>query len=472
MGSEWREYELGEIAENVSRPFKFEGRDSVVFINTGDVELGKFLHADRSSPVGLPGQAKKKIEKGDILFSEIRPANGRYAEVIFDCDDYVVSTKFMVIRLTKEGIDQRFFLTQLTSQQTLLEFQRIAESRSGTFPQITFDAVSYFPFTFPPLPEQKAIAHILGSLDDKIELNRRMNATLEEMAQALFKSWFVDFDPVIDNALAAGNPIPDELADRAEVRRQALADQKTGTTQQGSVDDSTLSDRESIFPAAFQFTEELGWIPEGWESKTNGELFDVRDGTHDSPKKSESGKFLVTSRHITGSTIDYSNAYRISEADFEEVNKRSKVDSYDILLTMIGTVGVPFLVLEEEINFAIKNVGLFKTGSDRTLALYFFTYLKTDYMKNYMESRLAGTTQKYLTLKILRTLPVVVPSPSVLQHFGSEVKPLFERMHRNNETNQTLRTLRDTLLPKLISGELRIEDAERITDLETKEILS
>ena len=75
----------------------------------------------------------------------------------------------------------------------------------------------------PPLPEQKAIAQILGTLDDKIELNRRMNATLEGMAQALFKSWFVNFDPVIDNALAAGNSIPDELAPRAEVRRQALA---------------------------------------------------------------------------------------------------------------------------------------------------------------------------------------------------------------------------------------------------------
>jgi type I restriction enzyme S subunit len=75
------------------------------------------------------------------------------------------------------------------------------------------------------------------------------------MAQALFKSWFVDFDPVIDNALAAGNPIPDELAPRAEVRRQALANQKAGTTQQGSVDNQTQSDRKSHFPASFQFTE-------------------------------------------------------------------------------------------------------------------------------------------------------------------------------------------------------------------------
>jgi len=441
---------------------------------------------------------------GDVCWIGIRDATANHGTTIYDTNQHATelgiensSARLLpkdtvclsrtasvgyVIVMGKEMATSQDFVNWVCSDELdhqFLKYVLLSENRSflrfasGTTHQtIYFPEVKAFHICHPPLPEQKAIAHILGTLDDKIELNRRMNATLEGMAQALFKSWFVDFDPVIDNALAAGNPIPDELADRAEVRRQALADQKTGTTQQGSVDDSTLSDRESIFPAAFQFTEELGWIPEGWESKTNGELFDVRDGTHDSPKKSESGKFLVTSRHITGSTIDYSNAYRISEADFEEVNKRSKVDSYDILLTMIGTVGVPFLVLEEEINFAIKNVGLFKTGSDRTLALYFFTYLKTDYMKNYMESRLAGTTQKYLTLKILRTLPVVVPSPSVLQHFGSEVKPLFERMHRNNETNQTLRTLRDTLLPKLISGELRIEDAERITDLETKEILS
>ena len=90
-----------------------------------------------------------------------------------------------------------------------------------------------------------------GSLDDKIDLNRRMNETLEGMAQAFFKSWFVDFDPVIDNALAAGNPIPEPLAQRAETRRQALA---YGTANRDSA---------QAFPASFRFTEELGWIPEG-----------------------------------------------------------------------------------------------------------------------------------------------------------------------------------------------------------------
>ncbi|ALF60952.1 hypothetical protein AOC03_12270 (plasmid) [Psychrobacter urativorans] len=112
--------------------------------------------------------------------------------------------------------------------------------------------IKELPLLIPPLPKQKAIAHILGSLDDKIELNRQMNETLEAMAQALFKSWFVDFDPVLDNALAAGNPIPDELSARDE-QRQAIP--KTDTNNHAI---------RALFPDAFEFTEEMGWILEGW----------------------------------------------------------------------------------------------------------------------------------------------------------------------------------------------------------------
>jgi type I restriction enzyme, S subunit len=213
MENDWKILSLGEIAENVSRPFNFSGRNDVVFINTGDVLEGKFLHSKRESPNGLPGQAKKRIERGDILFSEIRPANKRYALVDFDSDDFVVSTKFMVLRLINETIDPKFFYIQLTSSKILNDFQKIAESRSGTFPQITFDSVSYYPFHIPSIIEQRAIAHILGSLDDKIELNRRMNQTLEQMARAIFKSWFVDFDPVRAKAEGRDTGLPDEIAE-------------------------------------------------------------------------------------------------------------------------------------------------------------------------------------------------------------------------------------------------------------------
>ena len=232
MVSDWRNLTLSDIAENISRPFNFDSHEKVIFINTGDVLEGYFLNSHLIEKKGLPGQAKKSIKKGDILLSEIRPKNKRYALVDFEADNYVVSTKFMVINKTIDEVDSRFFYILLTNDITLNEFQRIAESRSGTFPQITFDSIAYYPISLPPLPEQKAIAHILGTLDDKIEINRQMNETLEAMAQALFKGWFVDFDPVIDNALLAGNDIPEPLKQRAELRQAQLDSGKAKTNSE------------------------------------------------------------------------------------------------------------------------------------------------------------------------------------------------------------------------------------------------
>jgi type I restriction enzyme, S subunit len=123
------------------------------------------------------------------------------------------------------------------------------------------------PISIPSLPEQKAIAHILGSLDDKIELNRRMNETLEVMAQALFKSRFVDFDPVIDNALAAGNEIPDELKERAEIREGL-----------GHVRRTLPEEVRKLFTDEFEYTEKMGWIPKGWKISTVGNEFNVTMG--------------------------------------------------------------------------------------------------------------------------------------------------------------------------------------------------
>ncbi|WGV12399.1 restriction endonuclease subunit S [Psychrobacter maritimus] len=125
----------------------------------------------------------------------------------------------------------------------------------------------------PELSEQKAIASILDSLDDKIELNRQMNETLEAMAQALFKSWFVDFDPVIDNALAAGNTIPDEFSERAEQRK--------------GIEKKDDSDIQDLFPDEFEFTEEMGWIPKGWGISEVKDFGQVVCGKTPSKKKAE-----------------------------------------------------------------------------------------------------------------------------------------------------------------------------------------
>ena len=137
----------------------------------------------------------------------------------------------------------------------------VKTSKGTKMPRGDKSAIKKYPFYFPPLFKQKAIAHILGSLDDKIELNRQMNETLEAMAQALFKSWFVDFDPVIDNALAAGNDIPGVFAERAA---QRAAQQQQGNTQSAT---NANSEAQALFLDAFEYTEEMGWIPLGWKIK-------------------------------------------------------------------------------------------------------------------------------------------------------------------------------------------------------------
>ncbi|MBF0377885.1 MAG: restriction endonuclease subunit S [Desulfamplus sp.] len=172
--SEWKETNLGDYVKSISETYKFLPNEEVVFLNTSDILLGKVLNKKLESSKGLPGQAKKKIRKGDFLFSEIRPANGRYALIDFDADKFVVSTKLMVLRCN-ENLDVNYLKFFLTSRENLDYLQMIAEDRSGTFPQITFDHISSLDIKLPPLPEQTAIASVLSSLDDKINLLHRQN---------------------------------------------------------------------------------------------------------------------------------------------------------------------------------------------------------------------------------------------------------------------------------------------------------
>jgi len=190
--NEWRPCKLGDLCESISVTHNFQ-KDSLIFLNTGDIERGKILHRDYSDIKSMPGQAKKTIKQNDILFSEIRPANGRYAYVDFDADDYVVSTKLMVIR-SKQAVLPKFLYLFLTSNQTTDWLQHLAESRSGTFPQITFSQVAGIDINLPSKPEQEKIVSFLYALDGKIELNRQTNQTLEAIAQAIYKEWFVNFN--------------------------------------------------------------------------------------------------------------------------------------------------------------------------------------------------------------------------------------------------------------------------------------
>lgn len=196
MTTTWQKVKIGDVCSSISDTYHRNDKE-VVLINTSDVFEGKILNNTTVKNQNIKGQFKKTFKKGDILYSEIRPANKRFAFVdIENTDNYIASTKLMVLRSDTTKILPEFLYAILKSDTIINKLQFLAETRSGTFPQITFSSeLAPIKILLPTLDVQKKIAGVLSALDDKIELNNQINSNLEQQAQALFKSWFIDFEP-------------------------------------------------------------------------------------------------------------------------------------------------------------------------------------------------------------------------------------------------------------------------------------
>jgi type I restriction enzyme S subunit len=393
------------------------------------------------------------LEEGDIVFSRVGSVDRR-ALVRKEEDGWLFSGRCLRVRVDKEKIDP-VYLSYFFGLESFKNYIR-SIAVGATMPSINTKILSDVPIYYPEdLNEQRRIAEIFYAIDEKIELNRQTNQTLEQIAQAIFKSWFVDFEPVKAKIVAKQNGQDPELAaicaisGKTEEQLNALGEEAL----------RQLKATAALFPDAM-VESELGEVPEGWKVTLNGDVMNVRDGTHDSPKQSETGFPLVTSKHITTGVLNIKDAYLISEQDYENVNKRSNVEQGDILLTMIGTVGIPYLVIQPEINFAIKNIGLFRTSEAVELKNYFYLLLKSKGMQQYLEARMAGTTQKYLSLKTLRTIEIILPTREVLSAFNGAVEPLLIKIFDGLSENESLSDIRNTLLPKLLSGELSLDNPQ------------
>jgi len=344
----------------------------------------------------------------DIIYTR----TGNVGLVYTDIEGCVHNNCFKV-HFEKEKFDKYFVYYYLKSQEVFTYSNQVA---SGSVQKdLTHPAFKACPFGYPnDLKEQKKIGEILKNFDDKIELNNQMNQTLEDMATELFKEWFENFN--FPNS--EGKPYK---ANGGEMKES-----------------------------------EVGEIPIDWEVLEIGKVISVKDGTHDSPSPQKEGYPLVTSKHIKNNFLDLDTPNLISEEDYNKVNQRSKVDTNDILIGMIGTVGDIYLVSNEEIRFAIKNVGLFKTSEKIDLYEYIYYWLTTSFIEDYIVARLAGTTQKYISLTELRKLPLVLPLERVIKDFKNLINPILKQIQQNQEQNQILKKQRDTLLPQLMSGKVRV----------------
>ena len=384
---EWKEVDICQLCDSVSETYKGNASE-VVLINTSDVLDGKCLNHEYVPNKKLKGQFKKTFRKGDILYSEIRPANKRFCFVDFEPKDYIASTKLMVLR-AHEDVDPKYLYQILRSNDTLAQLQMLAESRSGTFPQITYSELSNIMVSLPSQKAQKNIVSILSSLDRKIELNNKINADLEEMAQAIFKNWFVDFEPFKD----------------------------------GKFVDS-----------------ELGMIPEGWKVGSLGDFCNVFTGRKNTNQAIEKGLYPF-----------------FSCAPEPLASNEAIFNGKAIIIAGNGSYTGRTSFYNGGFDLYQRTYACTIRERDKENLMIFFYHMMKQFFEPVKMGGTRGSSIPYIVMGDI-TQQKFPYSEDWLLRFSNIANSMMDKKLRIDKENSRLSLLRDTLLPRLMSGEIEIPE--------------
>jgi len=379
---------------------------------------------------GLAESATTLLNKGDIIIS----ARGTVGVLAQLAKPMAFNQSCYGIR-GKAGISETDFL-YYALRQAVANMKQVAHG--GVFNTITRDTFKIIQISLPSLPEQRAIARILGTLDDKIEANRHMNETLEAIARALFKSWFVDFDPV---------------RAKAEGREPAGMDAETA----------------ALFPDSFEETE-LGMVPKGWRCELVGNEAQVIKGvSYRSEDLAESDTALVTLKSIKrggGYRSDGLKQYRGEYKSDQMVCPGELVVAQTDVTQAADVIGKPALVLTDDmfkILVASLDILIVRPINGNLPQEFFYLLFLTPEFQEHIYGHTNGTTVLHLSKTGIQSYVFVRPSAQIAHVFEDAVVPIFQRIALNEQESRTLAALRDALLPKLISGEIRVGDAEQFS---------
>ena len=318
-------------------------------------------------------------------------------------------------------------------------------------PLINQTIINTISVTIPKLSEKRvSIGHFLRHFDQKINLSLNINQSLEQMSQTLFKSWFVDFDPVIDNALDAGNPIPEALQSRAELRQKvrSSADFKP-----------LLVEIRSLFPSEFEETE-LGWVPKGWTLKSVAKSININPSIK--LPKNKIAKYVDMKSLPT-------QGYSISDIIEKPYSGGAKFQNNDTLFARItpclenGKTGFVDFLDEKETAFGSTEFIVMR-GTPQVHYLYVACLARENNFRLHAIQNMVGSSGRQRVQKsCFDSFYIAIPTPAVMSLFSGKVSSYFDKMYFCNLENKSLTALRDTLLPKLISGELSLEDLPDLT---------
>lgn len=434
MVGEWPTISIGNVCQRVTKgttPTTGGGKYSdhgIAFIKveaiteSGGFLPDKFAFIDAETDERL---ARSRLQEHDILFT-IAGTIGRVAQVTRQVLPANTNQAVAIVRPNPDVVYPRFLYYVLRDDARVqLAQSRVVQSVQANF---SLGELSAIELPLPSKEDQRAIAHILGTLDDKIELNRRRNQTLEAMARALFKDWFVDFGPVRARMEAREPYLPADLWQRFPDR---------------------LDDEGK---------------PEGWRRSTIGSEVTVCGGSTPSTKEPafwESGEhYWATPKDLSALTFPVllDTDRKITDAGIAKISS-GLLPVGTVLLSSRAPIG--YLAIAE-VPTAI-NQGFIAMKCDGTLPNVFVLFWCHENM-DLILGNANGSTFQEISKSNFRPIPVVVPPEPILKAFRERTEPLYRHIVENERESKALAQLRDTLLPKLISGDLRVADAEKFLE--------
>ncbi|PIP39968.1 restriction endonuclease subunit S [Candidatus Desantisbacteria bacterium CG_4_9_14_3_um_filter_40_11] len=390
---EWRECRLGKHiyinSRSIDKNYPYK---EIEYLDTGSITGGKIESLQHFELADAPSRAKRIVKDNDIVLSMVRPIQRHYGYLRNTKPNTVVSTGFVVLT-NKESIDPYFLYVFLTQDDITEYLDVVAEGSTSAYPAFTPDVVENLSILLPPLPEQRAIAGVLSSLDDKIDLLHRQNKTLEGMAEILFRQWFIE-----------------------EAKKE-------------------------------------------WEGKPLCDYVSVVDNRGKTPPNTEEyTPYPVIEVNALGKEnrlVDYSVIKKYVDEETYNSWFRDKLQKFDILISTVGSIGAISMFIIELGNIAQNVIGLHAKDISP-----FFLYQILQYKTDEMMQMDIGEVQPSIKVPHLLSMLIPIPPKNIQDEFDNQLKYFVNKMEYNYNQIHTLEKLRDTLLPKLMSGEIKVEIKE------------
>ncbi|MBI5747737.1 MAG: restriction endonuclease subunit S [Nitrospinae bacterium] len=394
--SKWKEYKLGDLisinAKSIDRNYPHE---QIEYLDTGSITRGKIEGFQLFDIDHAPSRAKRLVKDNDIIYSTVHPIQRHYGIIKNPKLNLVVSTGFAVLSCDEKEADARYIYYFLTSDEIVNYMDMVAEGSTSAYPSLTPDVIEDIDILLPPLPEQKSIASILSSLDDKIDLLHRQNKTLEALAETLFRQWFVE--------KAEENLETGELGDYVKV--------------QGGYAFKSKDFKETGFAGIIKIT------------------------------------------NISMGIIDIGNSDLVDESVVKNLDKRFKIKSGDFLIAMtgaeIGKIGIVEKT-EKEI-WLNQRVGKLEAKVPYGNIIGYLAF-KSREGQDHIINACSGSAQENISTTGIEEMIFASYDSEKANSFGQQAQPFFDKIIFNLNQIRTLTRLRDTLLPKVMSGEVRVRD--------------